>query len=140
MPRRRAEAPQALLPHAARARRGGTPARMNSPVRDKPSIKQMRRRHLSVDGLERSSGRNASSSRITPSNIMSPTRNQPESRTEVSPGARAHNQPLQRANAPPDRTPPPRERPRLESLTADQRTSKQVCAFTTQSGASEHAW
>jgi len=38
----------------------------------------------------------------TPSTIMSPARNQPWSRTEVSPGARAHTTPLlQRAHAPP---------------------------------------
>jgi hypothetical protein len=87
---------------------------MNSPVRAKPSLTPMRRgrlpksccRHLPVDGLERSSGRNASPSGITPSNIMSPARNHPESRTEVSPGARAHNQPLQRAHAPPENHPP----------------------------------
>jgi hypothetical protein len=54
-----------------------------------------------VDGLERPSGRNASPSGITPSNILSPARNQPGSRTEVSPGARAHNTALsQRAHAP----------------------------------------
>jgi hypothetical protein len=43
-----------------------------------------------VDGLERSSGRNASPSAITPTNILSPARSQPGSRTEVSLGARAH--------------------------------------------------
>ena len=84
---------------------------MNSPVRAKPSLTPMRRgrlpqpccRHLPVDGLERSSGRNASPSGITPSNIMSPTQDQPGSRTEVSPGARAHStRPSQRAHAPPD--------------------------------------
>ena len=79
-------------------------------ARVKPSLTQMRRgrlpktrcRHLPMDGLERSSGRNATPSGITPSNIMSPTRNHPGSRTEVSPGARAHNtRPSQRAHAPP---------------------------------------
>jgi hypothetical protein len=83
---------------------------MNCSVRAKPSLTPMRRgllpksccRHPTVDGLERSSGRNASPSGITPSNIMSPARNQPEPRTEVSPGARAHNtRPSQRAHAPP---------------------------------------
>ena len=83
---------------------------MTLPVRAKPFVNQMRRgrlpagscRHHQVDGPERPSGRNASPSGITPSNIMSPARNQPESRTEVSPGARAHtNRPIGRANAPP---------------------------------------
>ena len=60
-------------------------------------------RHAHVDGPERPSGRNASPSGITPSNIMSPA---PEptrgSRTEVRPGARAHNAcPINRAHAPP---------------------------------------
>jgi hypothetical protein len=43
-----------------------------------------------VDGLERSSGRNASPNGITPSDILSPARSQPGSWTEVSLGARAH--------------------------------------------------
>ena len=34
----RAQAPEAQLPHAARARRGGTPARMTFPVRAKPFV------------------------------------------------------------------------------------------------------
>ncbi len=73
---------------------------MSFPVRAKPFVNQMRRgrlpavscRHARVDGPERPSGRNASPSGITPSNIMSPA---PEptrgSRTEVRLGARAHN-------------------------------------------------
>ena len=73
---------------------------MNFPVRAKPFLTQMRRgqfptpncRHARVDGLQRLSGRNASPSGITPSNIMSPT---PEPTrgpwTEVRLGARAHN-------------------------------------------------
>jgi hypothetical protein len=72
---------------------------MTFPVRAKPFVNQMRRgrlpavscRHRQVDGPERPSGRNASPSGITPSNIMSPA---PEptrgSRTEVRLGARAH--------------------------------------------------
>ena len=72
---------------------------MTFPVRAQPFVTQMRRgrlpaprcRHHQVDGPERPSGRNASPSRITPSNIMSPA---PEptrgSWTEVSLGARAH--------------------------------------------------
>jgi hypothetical protein len=83
---------------------------MNAPARAKPSLTQMRRgrlpttrcRHPTVDGLERPSGRNASPSGITPSNIMSPARNQPGSRTEVRLGARAHNtRTSNRAHAPP---------------------------------------
>ena len=84
---------------------------MTFPVRAKPFVTQMRRgrlpaascRHAHVDGPERPSGRNASPSGITPSNIMSPT---PEptrgSRTEVRLGARAHNtRTINRAHAPP---------------------------------------
>ena len=37
----RAQAAQAQLPHAARARRGGTPARMTFPVRAKPFVTQI---------------------------------------------------------------------------------------------------
>jgi hypothetical protein len=61
-------------------------------------------RHARVDGPERPSGRNASPSGITPSNIMSPPRNQPGSWTEVRLGARAHNtrrRTTNRAHAPP---------------------------------------
>ena len=77
-------------------------ARMTFPVRAKPFVTPMRRgrlpacscRHHPVDGPERPSGRNASPSGITPSNIMSPA---PEptrgSRTEVRLGARAHTHP-----------------------------------------------
>ena len=79
-------------------------------VRAKPSFIQMRRgqfpagscRHHHVDGLHRQSGRNASPSGITPSTIMSPTRNNPGSRTEIRLGARAHTtQTPQRAHGPP---------------------------------------
>jgi hypothetical protein len=80
------------------------------PVRAKPSLTPMRRgrlpacscRHTLVDGPERPSGRNASPSGITPSNIMSPARNQPGSWTEVRLGARAHTtHTTNRAHAPP---------------------------------------
>jgi hypothetical protein len=84
---------------------------MSFPVRAKPFVTPMRRgrlptgscRHVRVDGLERPSGRNASPSGITPSNIMSPA---PEptrgSRTEVRLGARAHNtRTTNHAHAPP---------------------------------------
>ena len=82
---------------------------MSFPVRAKPFITQMRRgrlpacscRHARVDGPERPSGRNASPSGITPSNIMSPARSQPGSRTEVRLGARAHTtRTTNRAHAP----------------------------------------
>jgi hypothetical protein len=84
---------------------------MTFPVRAKPFVTQIAAassqqspaRHAHVDGLKRPSGRNASPSGITPSNIMSPA---PEptrgSRTEVRLGARAHNTPTtNRAHAPP---------------------------------------
>jgi hypothetical protein len=86
---------------------------MTFPVRATPFVNQMRRgrlpasscRHPLVDGPERPSGRNASPSGITPSNIMSPA---PEptrgSRTEVRLGARAHTCPTDRAHAPPVRS------------------------------------
>jgi hypothetical protein len=88
---------------------------MTFPVRAKPFVNQMRRgllpavscRHAHVDGPERPSGRNASPSGITPSNIMSPA---PEptrgSRTEVRLGARAHNtrRTVNHAHAPPANT------------------------------------
>ena len=83
---------------------------MTFPVRAQPSLTPMRRgrlpagscRHLQVDGPERPSGRNASPSGITPSNIMSPARSQPGSWTEVRLGARAHNtHTTYRAHAPP---------------------------------------
>jgi hypothetical protein len=86
---------------------------MTFPVRAQPFVNQMRRgrlpacscRHALVDGPERPSGRNASPSGITPSNIMSPA---PEptrgSWTEVRLGARAHNTTVtRRAHAPPNR-------------------------------------
>ena len=99
-------------------------------ARVKPSLTPMRRgrlpksrcRHATrVDGLERSSGRNASPSGITPSNISSPA---PEptrgSWTEVSPGARAQRQ-IQHAHAPPNAT--TRDGP----LTPAGRISKRGC-------------
>ena len=84
---------------------------MTFPMRAKPFVTQIAAagsrhapaRHAHVDGPERPSGRNASPSGITPSNIMSPA---PEptrgSWTEVRLGARAHNtHPTNRAHAPP---------------------------------------
>ena len=55
------------------------------------------------DGPERMSGRNTIC-RNTPSHIMSPTRSQPESSTEVSLGARGHTTTPKRAHAAPDTT------------------------------------
>ena len=91
---------------------------MSFPVRAQPFITQMRRgrlpawpcRHDLVDGPERPSGRNASPSGITPSNIMSPAPKPTRgSRTEVRLGARAHKtRTLARAHAPPpNRSPTP---------------------------------
>jgi hypothetical protein len=86
---------------------------MSFPVRAKPFVNQMRRgrlparscRHARVGGLERPSGRNASPSGITPSNIMSPARSQPGPWTEVRLGARAHTtRTTNRAHAPPELT------------------------------------
>jgi hypothetical protein len=83
---------------------------MSFPVRAKPFVTQMRRgrlpafscRHARVDGPERPSGRNACTSGITPSNIMSPARSQPGSWTEVRLGARAHTtRTTNRAHEPP---------------------------------------
>jgi hypothetical protein len=101
-------------------------------ARDKSSFTPMRRgrlphcccRHVHVDGPERSSGRNASPSGITPSNILSPTRSQPGPWTEVRLGARAHTlRSIQRAHAPPR---PTTLFPLLERhLTPGARTSKQ---------------
>ena len=86
---------------------------MTFPVCAQPSLTPMRRgrlpagscRHHQVDGPERPSGRNASPSGITPSNIMSPTGEPtPGSRTEVRLGARAHeNRTDYRAHSPPVR-------------------------------------
>ena len=58
-------------------------------------------RHVRVDGLERLSGRNACTSGITPSNILSPARRTAGSWTKVRLGARAHTDLVERAHAPP---------------------------------------
>jgi hypothetical protein len=89
-------------------------------VRAKPSFTPMHRgwlpagscRHPQVDGLHRQSGRNASPSGITPSTIMSPTRSNPGSRTEIRLGARAHTTPTpQRAHSPPATPQDPTQNP-----------------------------
>ena len=83
---------------------------MTFPVRAKPLVTPMRRGrlpacscyHALVDGPKRPSGRNASPSGITQSNIMSPAPEPRGSRTEVRLGASAHNARLvTRAHAPP---------------------------------------
>jgi hypothetical protein len=108
---------------------------MSFPVRAQPLITQMRRgwlpacsrRHHLVDGPERPSGRTASPSGITPSNIMSPARSQPGSRTEVRLGARAHTtRTTNRAHAPPatavqHRQPGPRRLTRGPAQSKEQR-------------------
>jgi hypothetical protein len=99
---------------------------MSFPVRAKPFVTQIAAagsrqapaRHAHVDGPERPSGRNASPSGITPSNIMSPA---PEptrgSRTEVSPGARAHTtRTNNRAHAAPTITAVQPNNPRITTL------------------------
>ena len=111
LPGRRAQAPQAQLPHAARTRRGGPAARMTTGPRAQPALTPMHRgrlpacscRHPRVDGLHRPSGRTAS--RNTPSPIMSPTRSHPGSRTEIRLGVRAHpTRTTHHAHAPPPPT------------------------------------
>jgi len=53
------------------------------------------RRHVRVDGLQRPSGRTATSPSGNPITIMSPTPvATPESRTEISMGTRAHTTPI----------------------------------------------
>ena len=86
-------------------------ARMTFPVRAKPLVTPMHRgrlpacscRHARVDGPERPSGRNASPSGITPSNIMSPAPEPTQGRgPKIRLGARAHNtRTTNRAHAPP---------------------------------------
>jgi transposase len=127
LPGNRAQAAQAQLPHAVRARRGGAATGLRTFMRAQPLITPMHRgrlpaascRQQSVDGPERPSGRNALCG-ITPSTIMSPTRSRPGPWTEIRPGARAHapsdsaaTAPVKRfALGPPgrpsgDRAPPP---------------------------------
>ena len=133
MHRGRTQAAQALIPHAARAGRGGAGTRMTCPVRAKPLVTQMRRgrlpacscRHARVDGLQRPSGRNAYPSGITRSNIMSPARSQPGSWTEVRLGARAHTtRTTNQAHAPPKPSSSTRQ-PRTLRLTRGPCTSKE---------------
>ena len=99
VPRGRAQAAQARLPHPARARRRGARTRVKSVVRAQPSFSPMHRgrlpasssRYLSVDGLQRLSGRNAYPSGITPSTIMSPARRIAGSWTKIRLGAHAQS-------------------------------------------------
>jgi hypothetical protein len=100
------------LRHRLSEQRGEWQQRIQAsfPVRAQPFVTPMRRgrlpacscRHHPVDGPERPSGRNASPSGITRSNIMSPARSHPGSWTEVRLGARAHTtRTTYRAHAPP---------------------------------------
>jgi transposase len=109
-----AQASQAQLPHTARARRGGAATRVRSVMRAQPTLTPMRRgrlparscRHARVDGPDRPSGRNACTSGITPSTIMSPARRTAGPWTEIRLGARAHHtRTLERAHAPPTHHP-----------------------------------
>ena len=101
-------------------------------ARVKPSLTLMRRgrlphcccRHVRVDGLERLSGRNASPSGITPSNILSPARRTEGSWTEVRLGARAQTTCIQRAHAPPRQRLPTEQTLSGRHLTPRRRTSK----------------
>ena len=120
----------------------GASARMSFPVRAQPFVTQIaaagsrqspgRRAH--VDGPERPSGRNASPSGITPSNIMSPA---PEptrgSWTEVRLGARAHTtDPINRAHASQPQFNPDNSGPRaLREATAQVRQKNAVHAVVT---------
>jgi hypothetical protein len=80
---RRAQATDAQLSHPSRARRGGDGSRMTPALRATPSAPPMHRGrvpasscpHACMDGSERLSGRTAYPCGITPSTIMSPTRN-----------------------------------------------------------------
>jgi hypothetical protein len=89
-------------------------------VRATPFITQMHRgqfpagscRHHEVAGLHRQSGRNASPSGITPSTIMSPTRSNPGSWTEIRLGARAHTAPTPPRAHPPPAAPQDSPKPR----------------------------
>ena len=75
-----------------------TRARMSCPRARTPPVTPMHRgqlpafrcRHARVDGLQRLSGRTATSPSGNPITIMSPAREQPRSWTEISMGARAH--------------------------------------------------
>ena len=115
---------------------------MTSPVRAEPFVTPMRRgqlppsscRHPEVDGHHRPSGRNASPCGITPSTIMSPTRNQPGSRTEIRLGARAHHIPRpDRAHAPPDDAAVQPSNPESH-LTSDGCTDKELIASIGERG------
>src|SRR5437763_9136773 len=85
-------------------------------------------RHRQVNSPERLSGRNASPSGITPSNIMSPTPEQTRgSWTQVRLGARAHTirSPANLAHGPPARAAVQPRQPRTTRLTCGPCTSKE---------------
>jgi hypothetical protein len=121
LPRGRTQTAQTLIPHAAPTRRTGPPTGVISPLRATPFVTPMRRgqlppgscRHPEEDGHHRPSGRTASPSGITPSTIMSPTRSQPGSWTEIRLGARAHTDHRpDRPHAPPNNPRSPTIKPR----------------------------
>jgi hypothetical protein len=98
-------------------------------------------RHRWVDGLQRPSGRNASHAK-TPSPITSPT--DLRSRTEISPGTRAHHtQPLHRAHSPPTTAgahPPQQQQAHLDARAPAQISSSPLSARPpTPAGAGPHA-
>jgi hypothetical protein len=106
----RPQAAQALLPHAARARRGGTGARMSPSVRAEPFVTEMRRGRLHHAPaatttwpavIDRAAATLAPSG-DTRSTIMSPAPGPPGPRTEIRLGARAHTtRTTNRAHEPP---------------------------------------
>jgi len=109
VPGGRPQAAQAQLPHPPRARRGGTGTRMTPASRaPSPSLTPMHRgrlpdyccRHPRVDGLERPSGRNRIFLRDHPINHHVADSPHGRSRTEISPGARAHRPSASASTAP----------------------------------------
>ena len=124
----RAQAPQALIPHAARARRGRALARMSFPVRAKPFVtpiaaagsRQCPARHARVDGPERPSGRNASPSGITQStdHVAGPGAN-PRAADRGRPGRpraqHPYHQPRARTTSPPQFQPRHHPDPALDT-------------------------
>src|SRR3954454_5023926 len=78
-----------------------------------------------VAGPERPSGRNAYPSGITPSTITSPTGCPAGSRTEISPGARAHHDHVTNQ---PHAPPPPRGSTHHDDLALNTRDPTQISA------------
>ena len=108
-----AQTAQAQLPHATRPRRGGAATSMTSPPRAKPFVTRCaaassRQAPAATSTwtaiIDRAAATPFPKRDHTPSNIMSPVRNQPGSWTEIRLGARAHN----KHDTPPPHHPPPR--------------------------------